>query len=64
MLFHERYEKLLKDLFEKIPYCYNQSPMSPESRLPARSVLLLRRGVHRTPAPFEKAGETLLFWLN
>ena len=23
MLFHERYEKLLKDLFEKIPYCYN-----------------------------------------
>ncbi len=25
--------------------------MSPESRLPARSVLLLRRGVHWTPAP-------------
>ena len=51
MLFHERYEKILKDLFEKIPYCYNQSPMSPESRLPARSVLLLRGGVHWTPAP-------------
>ena len=31
------------------------------SRLPVRSALLLRRGVHRTPAPFEKAGETLLF---
>ena len=32
-----------------------------ESRLPARSALLLRRGVRWTPAPFEKAGETLLF---
>ena len=30
--------------------------MSPESRLPARSVLLLRRGVHWTPAPSKAAG--------
>ena len=30
--------------------------MSPESRLPARSVLLLRRVVHWTPAPSKAAG--------
>ena len=28
--------------------------MSPESRLPARSVLLLRRGVHRNPHPLRR----------
>ena len=28
MLFHERYEKVLKDLFENIPYCYNSDLLS------------------------------------
>ena len=31
----------------------------PPSRLPARSALLLRRGVHRTPAPPEEEGNSL-----
>ena len=30
---------------------FNKKVGADESRLPARSVLLLRRGVHRTPAP-------------
>ena len=44
-----------KDISNRIcPFLINEAHTGLEgsrSRLPARSVLLLRRGVHRTPAP-------------